>query len=141
MAGILHAGHPEELSRRSAQGLVRQLDRSAYLLTVPLLAILAFVEVYPLATSVNLSLTDYSRGGAFVGVANYATLFSQAAFLTALSTSVLYSSGSAALSTVLGILFAYLLTRVKRGRGFFESVFLMPLAAAPIIAGVVWASR
>jgi multiple sugar transport system permease protein len=51
----------------------------------------------------------------------------------------LYSGGSAALSTVLGILFAYLLTRVKRGKGFFESVFLMPLAAAPIIAGVVWA--
>jgi multiple sugar transport system permease protein len=115
------------------------LDRSAYLLIVPLLAILGFVEIYPLAVSVNLSLTDYSRGGAFVGAANYATLFSQAAFLTALSTSVLYSGGSAALSTVLGILFAYLLTRVKRGKGFFESVLLMPLAAAPIIAGVVWA--
>jgi multiple sugar transport system permease protein len=115
------------------------LDRSAYFLLVPLLAVLAFVEIYPLLVSVNLSFTDYNRGGAFVGAANYATLFSQAAFLSALSTSVLYSGGSAALSTVLGILFAYLLTRVKRGKGFFESVFLMPLAAAPIIAGVVWA--
>jgi multiple sugar transport system permease protein len=114
------------------------LDRSAYFLIVPLLAILAFVEIYPLAVSVNLSLNDFGGGG-FVGAANYATLFSQSAFLAALSTSVLYSSGSAALSTVLGVLFAYLLTRVKRGRGFFESVFLMPLAAAPIIAGVVWA--
>ncbi len=115
------------------------MDRSAYFLLVPLLAILAFVEVYPLIVSINLSLTDYSRGGAFVGAANYETLFSQAAFLAALSTSVLYSGGSAALSTVLGVLFAYLLTRVKRGKGFFESVLLMPLAAAPIIAGVVWA--
>lgn len=115
------------------------MDRSAYLLIVPLLGILAFVDIYPLAISVDLSVTNYGAGGAFVGLANYVTLFSQSAFLSALSTSVLYSSGSAALSTVLGILFAYLLTRVKKGRGYFEAVLLMPLAAAPIIAGVVWA--
>ena len=117
------------------------MDRSAYFLVVPLLAILAFVEMYPLAVSVDLSFTDYSRGGAFVGAANYATLFSQSSFWNALSTSVLYSGGSAALSTVIGILFAYLLTRAKRGKGFFEAVLLMPLAAAPIIAGVVWNLR
>lgn len=115
------------------------MDRSAYLFIVPLIAILAFVEVYPLATSVYLSFTDYSKGGAFVGASNYAWLFSQQGFWTAVSTSVIYASGSAGLSMVLGLLSAYLLTRVRKGRGFFEAVLLMPLAAAPIIAGVVWA--
>ncbi len=115
------------------------MDRSAYLLILPLLAILAFVEIYPLVVSVDLSFTDYSNGGAFVGVANYAALFSQKDFWTAVSTSLLYSDGSVALSTVLGIMFAYLLTRIRKGRSFFEAVLLMPLAAAPIIAGVVWA--
>jgi len=115
------------------------LDRSAYLLVVPLVAILGLVEIYPMAVSAYLSLTDYGRGGAFVGLSNYISLFSQNAFWAAISTSVLYASGSAALSTTLGILSAYLLTQVKRGRGYFEAVFLMPLAAAPIVAGVVWA--
>jgi ABC-type sugar transport system permease subunit len=115
------------------------LDRSAYLLIVPLLAILAVVEIYPLAVSVSLSLTDYSNGGAFVGGANYATLFSQRDFWTAVATSLLYADGSVVLSTVLGVVFAYLLTRVRKGRSFFEAILLMPLAAAPIIAGVVWA--
>jgi ABC-type sugar transport system permease subunit len=115
------------------------MDRSAYLLLVPLVAILALVEVYPLAVSIYLSFTNYSAGGAFVGASNYASLFSQNAFWDAVATSLLYADGSVALSTVLGVLFAYLLTRVRRGRGFFEAVFLMPLAAAPIIAGIVWA--
>jgi len=115
------------------------LDKTAYLLIVPLIAILAFVEVYPLGVSIYLSLTDYGNGGAFVGGSNYASLFSQQGFWAALSTSLLYADGSVALSLVLGMLSAYLLTRVTKGRGIFEGILLMPLAAAPIIAGVVWA--
>ncbi|MDA4117977.1 MAG: sugar ABC transporter permease [Thaumarchaeota archaeon] len=115
------------------------MDKNGYFLVVPLIAILACVEVYPLAVSVYLSVTNYGGGGAFVGLSNFAALLSQSAFWSAVSTSVLYSGGSAALSTALGILSAYLLTQVKRGRGYFEAVFLMPLAAAPIVAGIVWA--
>ena len=115
------------------------MDRTAYFLIVPLIAILGLVEAYPLAYSVYLSVTNYGLGGAFVGVSNYAKLFSQSAFWSALSASVLYSSGSTALSTILGLSFAYLLTLVRKGRGYFEAVFLMPLAAAPIIAGAAFA--
>jgi ABC-type sugar transport system permease subunit len=50
-----------------------------------------------------------------------------------------FSSGSTVLSVVLGVLFAYLLTLVRKWKGFFEAIFLMPLAAAPIVAGVVFA--
>ncbi|HEV2389426.1 MAG TPA: sugar ABC transporter permease, partial [Nitrososphaerales archaeon] len=88
---------------------------------------------------VYLSVASTGLGGAFVGVANYTQLFSQADFWAALSTSVVFSSGSTVFSIVLGVLFAYLLTLVRRGRGFFEAVLLMPLAAAPIIAGVTFA--
>lgn len=115
------------------------MDRTGYFLIVPLVAILAYIEVYPLAVSVYLSLFGYAGAGAFSGFSNFAALFAQHAFWSAVSTSVIYASGSAGLSTALGILLAYLLTRVKRGRGFFEAILLMPLAAAPIIAGIVWA--
>ena len=54
------------------------LDRPAYFLVVPLVAVLGLVEAYPLAYSVYLSVTNYSLGGAFVGLSNYAQLFSQA---------------------------------------------------------------
>jgi len=115
------------------------LDRQAYFLVVPLIAVLTLVEAYPLAYSVYLSVTNYSLGGAFVGLSNYAQLFSQADFWAALSTSVVFSSGSTVLSVVLGVLFAYLLTLLRKWKGFFEAILLMPLAAAPIIAGVAFA--
>jgi len=108
-------------------------------LVVPLIAVLTLVEAYPLAYSVYLSVTNYSLGGAFVGLSNYAQLFSQADFWAALSTSVVFSSGSTVLSVVLGVLFAYLLTLLRKWKGFFEAILLMPLAAAPIIAGVAFA--
>lgn len=115
------------------------MDRYAYFMVVPLIAVLAVVEAYPLAYSAYLSVTSTGLGGAFVGLANYGQLFSQPDFWAALSTSVVFSSGSTVLSIVLGVLFAYLLTLVRRGRGFFEAVLLMPLAAAPIVAGVTFA--
>lgn len=115
------------------------MDRHAYFLVVPLIGLLAVVEAYPLAYSVYLSVTNTGIGGAFVGLTNYAQLFSQPDFWAALSTSVVFSSGSTVLSIVLGVLFAYLLTLVRRGRGFFEAILLMPLAAAPIVAGVAFA--
>ena len=115
------------------------MDRQAYFLVVPLIAVLTLVEAYPLAYSVYLSVTNYSLGGAFVGLSNYAQLFSQADFWAALSTSVVFSSGSTVLSVVLGVLFAYLLTLLRKWKGFFEAILLMPLAAAPIIAGVAFA--
>ena len=108
-------------------------------MVVPLIAVLTLVEAYPLAYSVYLSVTNYSLGGAFVGLSNYAQLFSQADFWAALSTSVVFSSGSTVLSVVLGVLFAYLLTLLRKWKGFFEAILLMPLAAAPIIAGVAFA--
>ncbi len=115
------------------------MDRNAYFLVVPLIAVLALVEAYPLAYSVYLSVTNYGLGSAFVGLTNYAQLFSQADFWAALSTSVVFSSGTTLVSIILGVLFAYLLTLVTRGRGFFQAIFLMPLAAAPIVAGVAFA--
>lgn len=115
------------------------MDRHAYFLVVPLIGVLAVVEAYPLAYSAYLSVTGTGLGGAFVGLANYDQLFSQPDFWAALSTSAVFSSGSTVLSMVLGVLFAYLLTLVRRGKRFFEAILLMPLAAAPIVAGVTFA--
>lgn len=129
----------EVLTAPGALASRRPLDKSAYFLVVPLIAVLAVVEAYPLAYSVYLSVTNYGVGGAFVGLTNYAQLFSQPDFWAALSTSVVFSSGSTVVSIALGVLFAYLLTLVRRGRGLFEAIFLMPLAAAPIVAGVAFA--
>lgn len=108
---------------------------SWYLLLIPLFAVLAVVEFYPLLSGISLSLTD--ANGNF-SVANYAEMLSDPAFFTAIGVSLLYSVWSTALCLVIGFTLTFLVTQRVRGRGFFEAVFIFPLAVSPILAGVLW---
>jgi multiple sugar transport system permease protein len=112
------------------------LRRPFYLL-IPLAALLAGLEAYPLAYTVYLSVVDYSSKS-FIGLSNYAQLFGSLQFPTAIATSLAYSSASTALTLILGVLFAFQVSRTMRGRKLVEGIYLAPLALAPIVVGVVW---
>ncbi len=114
------------------------MSRLAYWMVIPVISILVAIEAYPLAESLFLSFTNYSQGATFVGAANYEQVISDMAFWSALLTSLFYSLGSTLLAFGLGLLFAYEVSRLRRGRGFLEVVLLMPLALAPVVVGVIW---
>ena len=114
------------------------LRGKGYLALAPLLVALLAVEGYPLAYTFYLSVTDYSTGG-FIGAVNYAQLLTAGYFAQAVLTSIAYSLGSTALALGIGLLLAFQVSRLRKGKGVLESVLLAPLATAPIFAGVVWA--
>ncbi|HZW84335.1 MAG TPA: sugar ABC transporter permease, partial [Nitrososphaerales archaeon] len=107
------------------------------LLLAPVIAALAAVEAYPLAYTVYLSLFDY-QAGKFVGLTNFSLMLSSSEFWGAVFTSVLYSTASTALAVILGVLLALQVSTLSRGRAFAESVFLAPLAIAPVVVGTIW---
>jgi len=115
------------------------MSRLRYLVLVPLVAILAAVEVYPLVISFYFSVTNYDLGGIFVGLENYAQMFSDPRVYSSVGVSLAYGVGSTILCIGIGLVLTYLVTNLVRGRNFFESFFLMPLAVAPIAVGVIWA--
>lgn len=106
-----------------------------YLLLIPLFAVLAVVEFYPLVNGINLSLTD--ANGNF-SLANYSQMVTDPAFWTAIEVSLAYSIGSTALVLVIGLSLTFLVTQRVRGRGVFEAVYIFPMAISPIVAGVLW---
>ncbi len=108
---------------------------SWYLLLLPLIAVLAVVEFYPLLSGINLSLTD--ANGNF-SLANYAQMLNDPAFYTAIEVSLGYSIGSTAVCLAIGLTLAFLVTQRARGRSVFEALFIFPLAVSPILAGVLW---
>ena len=114
------------------------MKRTGYLLVLPVLAALGVVEAYPIGYSIYLSVTNYSDSS-FVGLSNYWQMLTSGYFFPALGTSILYATGSVVLSVVLGVLLAFQLFQLQRLRGFFQSLFLVPLAMAPIVVGVIWA--
>jgi len=109
-----------------------------YLALVPLVVILLLVEAYPLAYTFYLSFTDYATGN-FVGAANYAQLLDIGYFGQAVATSLAYALSAAALALGIGVILAFQVSILRRGKGMLESVLLAPLATAPIFAGILWA--
>jgi len=115
------------------------MSRLRYLVLLPLAAILAAVEVYPLLISLYFSVTSYQVGGGpFVGLANYIQVFSDPRIYYSIGISVAYAAGSTLLCLGIGLVLTYIVVQLRRGKSFFESLFLVPLAVAPISVGIVW---
>ncbi|AXH98108.1 sugar ABC transporter permease [Ornithinimicrobium avium] len=97
---------------------------------------LVTLVVYPIGYSIWRSLFD-ARGDTFVGLANYARMFTDPATFTALKNNVIWVLVTPALVTVLGLIFAVLTERVRWGTAFKLIVF-MPMAISFLAAGIIF---
>ena len=112
--------------------------RPGYLLVLPVVVLLVAIEIVPLGYSVLLSLGAVAPSQGSITAANYAQLLSDGTLLTSVLVSLFYAAGSTALTFILGILFATMLTQLKRTRSLVESLMLLPVAVSPVVVGVVW---
>src|SRR5271155_4837068 len=106
-----------------------------YLLFIPLFAVMGFVEIYPLIASFYISITNLN--GVPV-LSNYATMVSTTTFWNALNISLLYSLSSTIVAVAVGLGLTFILTQELRGKGVLEVLYILPLAVAPIIVGVLY---
>jgi len=104
-------------------------------LFLPLFAVVGLVEIYPLIMSAYLSFTTITGAPALV---NYVTMFGDPAFWSALNVSLFYSLSSTLIAVGVGIGLTYLLTQEIRGKGILEILYILPLAVAPIVVGVLF---
>jgi alpha-glucoside transport system permease protein len=102
----------------------------------PALFFLALWIVYPSIRTIIRSLYD-REGDSFVGLDNYETLFTDETLKTAIKNNFLWLLVVPALVTVIGLVFAVLLERVRFATAFKVAVF-MPMAISLFAAGVIW---
>ena len=69
---------------------------------------------------------------------SYTGLLTEAAFWNSVLISLSYSVGSTFLALILGLTLAFLVTQDVRGKGFFQALYIFPMALAPIVVGVTW---
>lgn len=74
----------------------------------------------------------------WVGLANYASLFTTARFQIDLRNTVAFTALLLAGCMTLGLGLAILLDRGVRGEGLFRTLYLFPLAISFIVTGVAW---
>ncbi len=93
------------------------------------------VEFYPILYGIYLSLTGPNGG---LTLSNYLDMVTDRNFWNSVAVSLTYSTMSTAIAITIGLGLTYLATQQVRGRRVYEAIFILPLAAAPLMVGIVW---
>jgi alpha-glucoside transport system permease protein len=102
----------------------------------PALFFLGVWIVYPTIRTIIRSFFD-ADGGKFVGLDNYAEIFSSDVLLTAVKNNMIWILVVPALVTAIGLIFAVLTERIRWSVAFKTAVF-MPMAISAFAAGITW---
>ncbi|XVS67751.1 ABC transporter permease subunit [Actinosynnema sp. CA-299493] len=110
--------------------------RHAIWFLLPALLVLGVLVVYPLLYSLVRSTFDRAGTG-FVGLGNYADLFTDPRTLTAFRNNVIWVVVAPAVVTGLGLIFAVLTERIRWATAF-RLVLFMPMAISLFASGIIF---
>lgn len=102
----------------------------------PALLAVAFGLVYPALVTIDSSFRD-RQGASYIGLANYATAFTEGQFLIVLRNTVLWVIFVPLLATGIGVLYAALVDRTRFEKLAKTLVFL-PMAISMVGASIIW---
>lgn len=110
----------------------------------PLIAFLLLVSVTPSIVALidslrELSLTEFTKRGDFVGLANYRDLLkNDPAFFAAIWRSISFVAVVVPIEFALGLLIALHLNREFRYRRLVVTALMLPTMVAPVVVGMMW---
>lgn len=121
-----------------AQSVLREI-LPRLVLSPSLFLILIFVYGFILFTG-YLSFTDSRMLPSFdlVGLANYANLWGQRNWMTALQNLAIFGILYIAICCILGLILAIFLDQKIRGEGILRPIYLYPMALSFIVTGTAW---
>lgn len=107
---------------------------------LPTLVLFAVFKFIPTFGAAGMSLTEYRINGdvEFIGLDNYARLFDDDIFLSALWASLLYALLYVPMVFLMGFATALLLHHVARFRGFFRGALFLPYVTSSVLAAILW---
>jgi len=118
-------------------------ERERFMLTLiaPAVLALVFFQVIPIVMGANASFREwslYDPKKTWVGLKHYAHVVRDPAFLTqVLPNTFLFLLLSVTLALILGLGWALLMNRGFRGRAVVQTILLVPLMVAPVVAAIM----
>src|SRR5690349_21845991 len=122
-------------SRRFSNALTKRELLLPALFLAPAIAVLLALSIYPLLYSITISLRQETAGEVSWGLGNFARLFSDNFFLTALAHTFIYAVAALTCEFLLGLGLALLLNKQIRGRGVFRASLLIPMMLPAVEIG------
>ncbi len=136
-----HNTKQQELRTHREQSKAEGWRRRAPLL--PAVIFVIIVTQIPFLVTIWYSLRSWNLlrpdGNIFVGLGNYADIFTDSTFRGAALNSVIITLGCVLVAMVLGIASALLLDRKFRGQGFIRTLMITPFLIMPVAGAMLWA--
>ena len=122
---------------------MRNEARLGWALTLPALAAIAVVAVFPIVWTVWESLHFHDLrmpwlGRPLVGIANYAEAVSSVRFWRAMAHTAVFTAATVTLELAGGLLLALIVDRISRGRDLVRTAVLLPWAIPTVVVALVW---
>jgi multiple sugar transport system permease protein len=114
-----------------------QRDRSKRFFLGPAVIWILVFSIFPLLYALYTSLFSYRFGriNEFVGLQNFARLFTDANLHSGLRVTLIFVITTVAVEMVLGFGLALLLNREMRGKNILRAIMILPLFATPVAVG------
>lgn len=115
-----------------------------YLFLVPAIVYVSFTMLYPVYSNVRMSLhevtirTFLSDDQAWVGLANFRTIFDDPEFWNAVRLSILFTVSSIAFQFVIGFALALLFTQPFPGNGIMRGMMLLGWLMPTVLSGTIF---
>ena len=132
--------------RRTNRGLrrsVRQMRRewSAYLFLSPGLLLFSVFTLFALGFAFYLTFHEWnalSPDTPFVGLQNYKRMLGDEDFRQSVINTAYYTGATVPLTMGIGLLIALLLNQPIRGRGFFRTIYFLPVVTPFVVVAIIW---
>lgn len=99
---------------------------------------LPFLMAFGFSFTDQRLITNEELGTEFVGLRNYARLFDDDAFFSALRNNFMFVLIVAPLQSAFALLLAVLVNKALPGSKFFRTIYFMPVATTMAVVAVVW---
>lgn len=119
----------------------KNYDYARWVFVLPALLVVGLLLVYPIFSSLFYSMTTkhlIKPAYKFVGFANYAAVLSDSDFYKAFFTSVLWTAISLTGQLFIGFSAALAINRVKKGKGIYRTLLIIPWAFPSIVIALAW---
>jgi multiple sugar transport system permease protein len=112
-----------------------------YLMLLPVMAIYAYVRIFPIARSFQLSFYDWklmARVRPFIGLDNYTRMFADENFRIAIWNTTVYSVAIVLVSTLIALPLAVVLARRGKASVIYQTIYFLPVITPVVPMAIAW---
>jgi multiple sugar transport system permease protein len=138
VSGVGVARLPVERRRAALRTFVRRKSTIAFLLTLPLLLIIALLVIYPALYSLRLATLNKSMER-FIGFGNFSFLFTRETFWMVVRQSVVFAVSAVVFKALIGFCVAHFVHNVPvKGQRKWRGMLLVPWVIPPAMSTLAW---